>query len=443
MLPQEFIRLKRDGQVLPNEAIDAFVAGITDGSVTDAHIAAFAMTVIFNDLNEAERIALTRAMMHSGRVLDWSGMPGPVLDKHSTGGVGDKVSLILAPLIAACGGCAAMLSGRGLGHTGGTLDKLDTIPGYQSQPAMDKFKAVVKSAGCAVIGQTDDLAPADRRFYSVRDVTATVESEALIVASILSKKLATAPDAMVLDVKYGSGAFLPSPGAARSLARALVRVANGAGLPTTALLTDMNQVLGQTAGNALEVRETIAVLTGGGNAGDPRLLEVTLALVAAMLVQGKLAADTTAGRAMAEAALADGRAAERFARMVVALGGPTDLLERSDQHLAQAPVTRPVLADQPGYVSAIDVRGLGVAVIELGGGRRAVADTINPAVGLAELAGLGTTVGPGATPLCVIHAANDDDADRVSALVKQHITIADAAPAPAPIVGDLVDATTP
>ena len=431
MLPQELIRTKRDGGRLPAEAIAEFVAGLSDGTIGEGQAAAFAMAVFFRGLDADERAALTRAMAGSGRVLTWNNLPGPVLDKHSTGGVGDKVSLMLAPIVAACGGYVPMISGRGLGHTGGTLDKLDSIPGYSTSPDLATFAAVVRAAGCAVIGQTDDLAPADRRLYAIRDVTATVESIPLIVASILSKKLAAGLQGLVMDVKAGSGAFMASLEQARDLADAIAETANRAGLPTVALVTDMNQVLGQSAGNALEVREAIDFLTGA--AREPRLLDVTLALAGEMLALGGLASDTADGRRQAEAALSDGRAAERFAAMVAALGGPADLLQRPDAHLATAPVVSPVTPAAAGIVTAVDTRALGVAVIELGGGRRRVTDRIDYAVGLDAVAGIGETV-DASRPIARIHARSDADAARAAEAVRRAVTVGDAAAAPGPVV---------
>jgi thymidine phosphorylase len=291
---QELIRRKRDGGALADAELHWLVDGITDGTITDGQAAAFAMAVFFRDLEPRERVTLTQAMTSSGAVLDWD-LPGAVVDKHSTGGVGDKVSLILAPLLAACGAYVPMISGRGLGHTGGTLDKLDAIPGYDSRPPLDRLRAVVADAGCAIVGQTAELAPADRRLYALRDATGTVESIPLIVASILSKKLAAGLDALVMDVKFGSGAFMAERADADELARALVEVAGGAGLETVALLTDMDQVLGSSAGNALEVLESVEYLTGA--AREPRLHEVTLALAASLLVQGGLQGDEDAARA--------------------------------------------------------------------------------------------------------------------------------------------------
>ncbi len=423
MLPQETIRAKRDGKILPADAIAAFIAGLTDGSVGEGQAAAFAMAVFFQGMEAEERAALTRAMADSGTVLRWQGLDGPVLDKHSTGGVGDKISLMLAPIVAACGGYVPMISGRGLGHTGGTLDKLDSIPGYTTNPDLETFQQVVREVGCAVIGQTDDLAPADRRLYAIRDVTATVESAALITASILSKKLAAGLDGLVMDVKCGSGAFMDDLTKARDLADALAETARAAGLPTVALITDMNQVLGRTAGNALEVADAVGFLTGAER--EPRSLEVTLALAGEMLVQGRLAETPEAGRSLARIALEDGRAAEVFGRMVAALGGPADLLERPEAYLAAAPVTLAVHAETRGMVSRIDARSLGVAVIELGGGRRLASDNIDPSVGLSAIAGIGEAV-DGDRPLAVVHARDRTDAERAAATLRAAFTLGDA-----------------
>src|SRR5262245_16518018 len=316
MLPQEIIRKKRDGAALSEAEIAFMIDGLTRNTVSEGQVAAFAMAVFFHGMTMPERVALTVAMRNSGTVLDWKGLnlPGPVIDKHSTGGIGDKVSLMLAPILSACGGFNPMISGRGLGHTGGTLDKLDSIPGYQSQPDLETFRRVVKDVGCAVIGQTSDLAPADRRLYAIRDVTATVESIGLITASILSKKLAAGLDALVMDVKTGSGAFMAKLEDSRELARSIVDVANGAGLKTAALITDMNQALGRNVGNALEVEEAIDYLTG--KARDPRLHEATIALAGELLALGGLAQDAAEGRGKAEASLTSGQAAEIFGRMV-------------------------------------------------------------------------------------------------------------------------------
>lgn len=403
-LTQEIIAAKRDGAELPDADIRQIIAGLTDGSVSEGQAAAFAMAVYFNGMNEKERVALTLAMRDSGTVLRWDDLPGPALDKHSTGGVGDTVSLPLAAAVAACGGHVPMISGRGLGHTGGTLDKLDAVPGYVTQPGVGLFREVVREVGCAIIGQTADLAPADKRLYAIRDVTATVESLPLITASILSKKLAAGLHGLAMDVKFGSGAFLPDYAKAQALAQALVGVANGAGLPTTALLTDMSEPLASAAGNALEVAYALDHLAGRRR--EPRFHEVTVALGAEMLLLGRLAADLDKARAMIEQAFASGAAAERFARMVAALGGPTDLLEKPANHLAVAPVARPVFAEAAGTVAAIDTRAVGLAVVALGGGRVRPQDPIDHAVGIVALVGLGEEVGPD-RPLGVVHARDE------------------------------------
>jgi thymidine phosphorylase len=425
MLPQEIIRKKRDGLALTDAEITAFVRGITDGSVGEGQIAAFAMAVFFNDMTMDERVALTRAMCESGRVLAWHSSTSvdnrgshdrPVVDKHSTGGVGDTVSLILAPLIAACGAAVPMISGRGLGHTGGTLDKLAAIPGYDVTPSNERFQQIVREVGCAIVGQTSDLAPADARIYATRDVTATVESIALITASILSKKLAAGLDALVMDVKVGSGAFMPTIAKARELAASIAQVGRGAGLATTALLTAMDQPLASCAGNAIEVRYVIDVLTGRAGSDARRLIDVTLALGAEMLCSSKLATSEDDALMRLRAALRSGAATEHFARMVAALGGPVDLIEHPELYLASAPCIRTVGAPSDGIVSAIDVRALGMAVVALGGGRQRTQDRIDPAVGLVDLAPLGLRVRAG-DALATIHARDDADAERTAAMI--------------------------
>jgi thymidine phosphorylase len=424
VLASEVIRRKRDGRALTSEEIGFLVSGITDGSLSDAQVGALAMAMFLRGMDKDERVALTSAMTRSGEVLEWN-LDRPVLDKHSTGGVGDKVSLMLAPIVAACGGAVPMISGRGLGHTGGTLDKLDSVPGYVSTPDVERLQKVVADVGCAIVGQTAEVAPADRRLYAVRDATGTVESIPLIVASILSKKLAAGLDALVMDVKFGSGAFMAERAAAEELAGALVEVAGGAGLPTVALLTDMDQVLGATAGNALEVREAIEYLTG---TREPRLHEVTIALAASLIEQGGLAED---GRAAAEQALDSGAAAERFAAMVAALGGPADFVERPD--LPRAPVTKPAAPEHPGIVTAMDCRAVGLVVTGLGGNRRREDDVIDPAVGLTEVAPVGAEVGPN-RPLAVVHAATVAAAAEAAAALRAAITVGDEPPAHRPAI---------
>jgi thymidine phosphorylase len=433
MLPQEIIRKKRDGGTLSDAEIGSMIAGLTSGAVSEGQVAAFAMAVFFRGMTMPERIALTRAMQESGTVLDWRGLnlPGPVIDKHSTGGIGDKVSLMLAPILAACGGFNPMISGRGLGHTGGTLDKLDSIPGYNSQPDLATFRKVVKDVGCAVIGQTDDLAPADRRLYAIRDVTATVESIPLITASILSKKLAAGLDALVMDVKTGSGAFMTELSGARDLARSIVDVANGAGLKTAALITDMNQALGSKVGNALEVLEAIDYLTG--KMREPRLHEVTIALAGELLVLAGLVVAPEAGRAKAEKALGNGEPAEIFARMVAALGGPRNLMQHPQTYLTPAPVVRPCFPAASGTVMKIDARAVGIAVLSLGGGRRQAEDKIDPRVGLSAVLGIGDTAGSD-RPLALIHAASEDAAEAAATELRAAFTVSEGEAKPGPSV---------
>ena len=416
MLPQETIRKKRDNQVLSAEEISAFIAGVTDGSVSEGQVAAFAMAVFFNSMEPQEAVALTLAMRDSGEVLDWSFLGGPVLDKHSTGGVGDNVSLMLAPAIAACGGYVPMISGRGLGHTGGTLDKFDSIPGYQTQPDNTLFRKVVSDVGCAIIGQTANLAPADKRIYSIRDVTSTVESVPLITASILSKKLAAGLDGLVLDVKVGSGAFMDSLEKARELATSLVRVANGAGMKTTALLTDMDHPLASCAGNAVEMRNAVSFLTGAHI--DKTLWDVVVALGAEMLVSGNLVSDTQEGMAKMSEAFSSGKAAEVFGAMVSGLGGPKDFVDKPENYLEMSPIVKDIFSDKnvEGFVNnlAFDTRQIGLAVIELGGGRTRPQDDIDHAVGITNICGRDWN---GADPICQIHARDDESLEKAKSRI--------------------------
>ncbi|OHX16599.1 thymidine phosphorylase [Chromobacterium amazonense] len=436
-LPQEIIRKKRDGVMLSQQDIQQFVAGITDNSVADSQIAALAMAIYFNGMELEENVHLALAMRDSGRRMHWKdlNLPGPVVDKHSTGGVGDVVSLMLGPMVAACGGFVPMISGRGLGHTGGTLDKLSAVPGYNPFPDPELFRKVVKDVGVAIIGQTSDLAPADRRFYATRDVTATVESIALITASILSKKLAAGLDVLVMDVKAGSGAFMPTMQKSIELAERIVKVGNGAGVATTALITEMSQPLASTAGNSIETREAVRYLKGDER--NPRLHEVTMALCAQMLIGGKLASDEADARAKLQAALDSGRAAEIFGRMVTALGGPADFLENYDRHLAPAPIVRPVFADKGGFVGAMDTRGIGMAVCALGGGRRLASDELDFRVGLSQFVELGQNISKD-TPLMMIHAADEASFEDAARRVRAAIRIDEIAPATLPQVYQII-----
>ncbi len=410
MLPQEIIRAKRDGRALTAEEIEFFVRGITADTVSEGQIAALAMAVFFNGMSREEAVALTLAMRDSGTVLDWSDLPGPVVDKHSTGGVGDNVSLMLAPIVAACGAFVPMISGRGLGHTGGTLDKMESIPGYTTQPHNALFRKVVRETGTAIIGQTADLAPADKRFYGIRDVTATVESIPLITASILSKKLAAGLQSLVLDVKTGNGAFMARSKDSVRLAESLVAVANGAGLKTTALITDMNQSLASAAGNAVEVMNAVQFLRGKR---DARLEEVTLALAAEMLVSAGIAKSVKEALTMSRQALDGGKAAEIFARMVSALGGPSDFMEKAETYLPAAPVIIDVPAPQDGFIATAATRDLGLAVVALGGGRTRPQDKIDHAVGLTDLLPIGASVSKG-DAIAKVHARTNEAAERVA-----------------------------
>ena len=434
-LPQETLRRKRDGERLAPGELKAIADGLADGSLDDAQAAAFAMSVYFRGMEAEECAQFTWAMRDSGDVFDWSadGLPGPVLDKHSTGGVGDLVSLPLGPMLAACGAFVPMISGRGLGHTGGTLDKLDAIPGYQVLQGAHKLRAVLREAGVFIVGAGDRLAPADRRLYAIRDVTATVDCVPLITASILSKKLAAGLQGLVLDVKTGNGAVMPALERSRELAGSLVRVAAQAGLPTAALITDMSQPLARAAGNALELREAIAMLRG--EPADPRLMEVTLALGATLLRLGGLDRDEASARQRLAASLSDGSAAERFARMVAALGGPADLLERSDAWLTPAPVVHDVPAPRAGWVVGIDTRALGLAVVALGGGRTHPGQQVDPRVGLDRLRRIGEAVEAG-EPLARVHAADAEAASRAVAAVQAAYRLAVAVPtqAPGPVI---------
>jgi thymidine phosphorylase len=424
MLAQEIIRKKRDGKTLSREEIAFFVKGITDGSVSEGQVSALAMAVFFQDMAMEERVAFTEGLRDSGDVLEWASLdlPGPILDKHSTGGVGDLVSLPLGPMIAACGGFVPMISGRGLGHTGGTLDKFDSVPGYTTTPDNALFRKVVREVGVAIIGQTASLAPADKRVYGIRDVTATVESVAMITASILSKKLAAGLDGLVLDVKVGSGAFMPTYDKSVELAESLVSVGNGAGMRTTALLTDMSQPLAPCAGNAIEVQAAIDYLTGRSR--PARLHAVTIALCAQMLTLGGLASDLVDAEAMLEHALSSGRAAEIFGKMVAALGGPSDLVENPVRHLEAAPLIRPVPAPRSGVISAVECRALGLAVVSLGGGRRRPEDKIDFAVGFTDYAELGAKIEAG-QPLAMVHARSQAQVAQAVAEIQAAYSIGD------------------
>lgn len=425
MLAQEVIRAKRDGRSLSVDEINFFVDGLVDASITEGQVAAFAMSVFFQGMNRDECVALTRGLQHSGTTLKWANfnLNGPVVDKHSTGGVGDKVSIMLAPMLAACGAYVPMISGRGLGHTGGTLDKMESIAGYNTAPRVDDFQQIVAQVGCAIVGQTTDLAPADKRLYGIRDITATVESIPLITASILSKKLSAGLNGLVMDVKMGSGAFASSYTMAKDLATNIVEVGEGLGLPISALITDMSQVLGQTAGNALEIVETLDYLTGKYR--DARLHQVVVELGAELLVLGGLFENLEQARLKLNESLASGAAAECFERMVSALGGPTDLITKSDQYLESASIVVPMYAkvSEPQKIATIDGRILGNVVVELGGGRKSTQDLVDHSVGLSAIKGIGDMVDQN-EPLLMIHAKSQADAEQAIERIHQAFTFA-------------------
>lgn len=420
----------REDRLPSAEDLAWFAQGLSDQSISDAQAGAFAMGVCKTGLGDAGRVALTLAMRDSGQRLAWD-VPGPVLDKHSTGGVGDCVSLVLAPALAACGAFVPMISGRGLGHSGGTLDKLDAIPGVKTEQSPERFRAIVAEAGCAIVAASANIAPADRRLYAVRDVTSTVESLDLITASILSKKLAAGLEGLILDVKVGSGAFMKTMDEANALATALVETANAAGCPTAALITDMSQPLASSVGNALEVDAAMAVLAGGARVP---LFDLSCALGGALLAQGGLAEDSQAGALRLAGAIESGRAAEVMGRMIVAQGGPLGFVENWRRYLPEANVIREVKAESSGVVSAIDGEALGISVVHMGGGRLVERDRIDPAVGLSDVVRLGDTVAKG-QPLARVHAARESQAEAAIAQVRGAIRLAESSQAPALILG--------
>lgn len=431
MIPQEIIRRKRNGEALGTVDIAGFIRGLTDGSISEGQVAAFAMAVWFSGMSLEETVALTLAMRDSGDVLSWEDIGHPIADKHSTGGVGDNVSLMLAPIVAACGLAVPMISGRGLGHTGGTLDKLESIPGYDIKPSEELFRQTVRQAGCAIIGQTADLAPADRRLYAIRDVTATVDSVPLITASILSKKLAAGLQSLVLDVKIGNGAFMVGLEEAETLARSLVGVANGAGVKTTALITDMNEPLADAAGNAVEIENCVSFLRGEKT--GTRLEAVVMAFAAEMLMTSGVAASPTEGADLARRALSTGAALERFGRMVHMLGGPADFIERPQAYLVNAPVVLPVEALRDGYLLSCNARDVGMEVIALGGGRTRPDEAIDHRVGFSGLKPLGTKVEKG-EPFAFVNAASEDQAFKARARLQDIYLIGEDALPERPVI---------
>ena len=433
MVPQWLIEKKRNGEALTSDEIRFFINGFTSGDIPDYQMSAMAMAIYFRGMSIDETAELTDIMKHSGDVVDTSAILRPKVDKHSTGGIGDKVSLILAPLVATCDVAVPMISGRGLGITGGTLDKLESIPGYRTDLSVQEFVHTLDACGCCIIGQTGDLAPADKKLYALRDVTGTVPSIPLIVASILSKKLAEGIDSLVMDVKWGRGAFMQTEDEARDLARTLVEVGNRAGTPTAALITDMNEPLGRTAGNALEVRESIDCLEGNG-AED--LMEVTLELGAAMLLLAGVSRDRETALDRLREKIANGEAADRFRTMVELQGGDTSALERADG-LPRAGIQEAYLSPRGGTVSCVDADAIGRACLVLGAGRRQTTDEVDPAVGIADLVKVGSHVGAG-DQLLMLHANDQDALSQARDYVERAFTFAEEPVAPTHRITDSI-----
>ncbi|MGI8735602.1 MAG: thymidine phosphorylase [Pyrinomonadaceae bacterium] len=405
MRPQDVIRKKRDGEPLSREEIDFFIAGVTHDEIADYQISALLMAIYLNGMNEAEQQALTEAMLQSGITLDFSSISKPKADKHSTGGVGDKTSLIIAPLVAACGVCVPMISGRGLGHTGGTLDKLESIPGYRVDLSTKEFQRVLEQVGYAMAGQTAELAPADKKMYALRDATATVEAIPLIVASIISKKGAAGLDAMVIDVKVGSGAFMRDETRARALAKALVKTGNSCGIRTRALLTDMNQPLGRAVGNSIEVKECIELLCSEAQPGARPVLDLSLELAAHMLALSRVADSLAAAQSRLQQALDSGAALECFRQNVVAQGGDARVCDDPGAFLPLAGQSFKVESPRSGFITEIETTEIGHAIAALGGGRVRIEDKIDPAVGFVADKSIGDKVEPG-EPIGTVYGGN-------------------------------------
>ncbi len=419
MFPQEIIRKKRNRETLSTEEINFFIKGVTDGSIADSQTAALTMAIFLNGFSKTETVDITLAMRDSGSVLKWN-LNGPVIDKHSSGGVGDKVSLMLAPILAACGGYVPMISGRGLGHTGGTLDKFDSIKGYNTLPSNELFTKTVKEVGCAIIGQTGNLAPADKKIYAIRDVCATVESINLITASILSKKLAAGLDYLVMDLKCGNGAFMSNIDEAYALARSIVDVANGAGTKTTALITNMSEVLGFTVGNALEVKEAVDYLKNQNI--NKRLDIVTKELCSELLMSCGLYSSKQNALEKICKVLSNGEALERFAKMTSMLGGPTDFIEKPECYMPQAKVIKPVFADKKGYVCSMKTRDIGMLIVSLKGGRVHPDQKLDYATGFSNFCQVGDYVDDN-IPLAYIHAQSEEDYQKIAVELRKLISI--------------------
>ncbi|GHG08443.1 thymidine phosphorylase [Thalassotalea marina] len=430
-LPQQIIRAKRNGETLTQEQVQCFVNGLVDGNFNDAQVGAMAMAIFQQGMNTEETVWLTQAMMHSGTVLSWPGADKPVVDKHSTGGVGDKVSFMLAAIVAACGAYVPMISGRGLGHTGGTSDKLESIAGIDIQPSVANFQRMVKEEGTAIITQTSDLAPADKRLYSIRDITATVESIPLITASILSKKLAAGLDALVMDVKVGNGAMMRNLDDAQALANSIVNVANGAGVKTQAIITDMNQVLGVSAGNALEMVESVDYLTG--KLREPRLHRITVELAKAMLINTGVCQTSDEAGINIERALSSGKAAEIFAKMITALGGPSDFIENPWRLMQRAQVVKDIVAPSAGYIASMQTFDIGMAIVGMKGGRTANGQQIDHSVGFDRVLPVGTKVNKGDC-IARIHASNTEQAEHFSQAYVNALSFSQDAPSETPVI---------
>ena len=404
MLFKELILKKRLGKELTKNEINWFISNLTSNHLSEGQIASLAMAICLKGMTFEERVQLTLAMKNSGKTLSWD-LPGPIIDKHSTGGVGDTVSLILAPVLAACGAYVPMISGRGLGHTGGTLDKFDSIPGYNTSPNEEVLRRVVSKVGCAIIGQTNELAPADKRLYAIRDVTGTVESIDLITASILSKKLAAGLEGLVIDVKCGNGAFMQDFSEASTLAKSLVTVSNESGCKTTALVTDMNQPLSQSIGNSLEVLAAIDILNGSSK--DYRLLEVTNSLGVSILCSSNICKNKKEAQLLISSVLSSGKAAEKFSQMISELGGANDFFEKPKNYLTPSNIKKNICCKKSGYVKKINTKNLGNILILLGGGRQKVEDDIDFSVGMKLLIELDTYVEKN-QPICTLYARDEE-----------------------------------
>ena len=428
MRPQEIISKKRDGETLSKDEINVFIDGVCDGSWADYQISALLMAIFVRGLDQSEQDELTWAMIHSGKVMDLSDVGRPVVDKHSTGGVGDKTSLIIAPVAAACGLAVPMISGRGLGHTGGTLDKLESIAGYSIDLSMDRFKKLLAKNGYAMIGQTDEIAPADKKLYAMRDATATVPCIPLIVASIMSKKLAEDLDALVLDVKTGSGAFMQAMPDSVKLAEALVATGNAFGVKTQAVVSDMNQPLGKFVGNALEVYECIKILRGEADEMMESTLHLSVELAARMLVAGGLAETAQSARQKIEVVLASGEALEKFRENIIVQSGDGDVCSDPEMLICKGLLSKPVVADRDGYISAMDTQAIGTCISEIGGGRRRAEDTIDHAVGYSCEVRIGDTVKKG-DPIGLVHCRTQDHFDQINLKLQAAHTISEQRPA--------------